>query len=368
MLFLFIGSTGDAAGHTLVTWAIARRLAEKGLRVGFIKPVGSHPVQFNGVWTDHDALLFKEALDLPEPLSQICPRPLSDEAWKEMGSPEILMDLKGFLQKLSVDKDVLIVMGSRHVFFDDATGPLPDSSFIPALKADFILVHRPRKISKSIYSILSIYSLLKDNIRGIVFNRVPPSDLPSLRERVLPSLIQKGVPVTTALPEDPVLSYRTLREIGEVLGGRVLCGEGSLEQPIASMTVGSADLTGGLLIFKRAYNKIVLLGPGPQGSERHPQERPVAGILLTGGRQPAPQLLQAAGKAGIPLLLVGDDTFAALERLEQSPSLLSSRDEVKVRRFTELMEQDNGLHRLLERLRLPGLCKPTAATKAGPAV
>jgi uncharacterized protein len=353
MLFLFIGSTGDAAGHTLVTWAIARSLAERGLRVGFVKPVGTHPVQLNGVWTDHDAVLFKEALNLAEPLSQICPHPLSDEAWKEMGSPEILMDLKGFLQKLSAGKDVLIIMGSRHVFFDDATGPLPDSSFIPALKADFILVHRPRKISKSIYSILSIYSLLKDNIRGIVFNRVPSSDLPSLRERVLPSLMQKGVPATSALPEDPFLSYRSLREIGEVLRGQVLCGEGSLVQPVASMTVGSADLTGGLLIFKRAYNKIVLLAPGGQGNEEVPlQERPVAGILLTGGRRPAPQLVQAAGKAGIPLLLVQEDTFAALERLEQSPSLLSSRDEVKVRRFTELMEQDSGLQRLLDRLRL----------------
>jgi uncharacterized protein len=354
MLFLFVGSTGDEAGHTLVTWAIARGLVERGLKVGFVKPVGTHPVQVNGVWTDHDALLFKEALNLPESLSEICPHPLSDDSWKEMGSPEILMDLKGFLQKVSVGKDVLIIMGSRHVFFDDATGPLPDSSFIPALKADFILVHRPRKISKSIYSILSIYSLLKDNIRGIVFNRVPAADLPSLRERVLPSLIQKGVPATTALPDDPFLSYRSLREIGEVLKAQVLCGEGSLEQPIASMTVGSADLSGGLLIFKRAYNKIVLLAPGLQGKENGAlQGRPVAGILLTGGRQPAPQLLHASEKAGIPLLLVQDDTFAALERLEQSPSLLSSRDELKVRRFTELMGQDHALHRLLERLRLP---------------
>jgi BioD-like phosphotransacetylase family protein len=121
------------------------------------------------------------------------------------------------------------------------------------------------------------------------------------------------------------------------------------------MTVGSADLSGGLLIFKRAYNKIVLLAPGSTGESagNGPRSRPVAGILLTAGRHPVPQLLQAAGKAGIPLLLVQEDTFAALERLEKSPSILSSRDEVKVRRFTEMMEQDGSLHRLLEHLRLP---------------
>jgi len=48
MSFLFIGSTGDRAGHTLIAWAIARRLAEKGMSVGFIKPFGTDPVHMRG--------------------------------------------------------------------------------------------------------------------------------------------------------------------------------------------------------------------------------------------------------------------------------------------------------------------------------
>jgi BioD-like phosphotransacetylase family protein len=73
MAFLFIGSTGDQAGHSLVTWAVARRLLEKGYSVGFFKPFGTCPVNLKGKGTDQDALLFKEVLNLSDPLERICP-------------------------------------------------------------------------------------------------------------------------------------------------------------------------------------------------------------------------------------------------------------------------------------------------------
>jgi len=78
-----------------------------------------------------------------------------------------------------------------------------------------------------------------------------------------------------------------------------------------------------------------------------------AGIVLTGGRSPAPPLLQAAKRANLPLLLVKQDTFPALERLEQSTSHLSPGDVVKVRHILELMAHEGALERLLESLKPP---------------
>jgi len=81
--------------------------------------------------------------------------------------------------------------------------------------------------------------------------------------------------------------------------------------------------------------------------------RPVVGIVLTGGRSPAPQLLQAAKRANVPLLLVKHDTFPALERLEQSTSHLSPGDDVKVQHILELMDYEGALETLLESLKAP---------------
>jgi hypothetical protein len=120
------------------------------------------------------------------------------------------------------------------------------------------------------------------------------------------------------------------------------------------MTVGSTDLKGDLRLFKRAYNKIVLLKPFSvdEKTGEPPARRAIAGILLTGGRTPAPQLLQVAKKAKTPLMLVKEDTFAVLERLEKTTSSLASKDEFKVKRVTDLMDRDGALDRLLHALGL----------------
>ncbi|NTV59011.1 MAG: phosphotransacetylase family protein [Deltaproteobacteria bacterium] len=352
MPFLFIGSTGDRAGHSLVAWAIARRLLEKGMSVGFIKPFGTDPVHMHGQWTDQDAFLFKEALNLSEPLERICPYLVSDETWRNKGNDEILEELKTLAREVSEAKDIVLILGSKHIFFDDAACPIPDVTLIPELNADFILVHRYRKVSKAIYSILSVSSLLRERIKGIVLNRVPPEEIREIQTRLVPSLREKGIPICAALPEDPVLSFRSLREVGEVLEGQWLCGE-ELGRPVGAMTVGATDLTEGLLLFKRAYNKIILLEPAPNNAEAA-APRPVVGIVLTGGRSPAPQLLQAAKRAKVPLLLVKQDTFPALERLEQSTSHLSPGDDVKVRHILELMDYEGELDRLIESLKPAG--------------
>ncbi len=352
MSLIFIGATGDRAGHSLITWSIARRLVERGNSVGFIKPFGTHPVNIDGVWTDCDALLFKEVLNLQEPFERICPYLLSEEAWRQRENKEVLEEIKSLARELSVGKDFLLVLGSEHIFSDDSSRPIPDVSLITELKADFVLVSRFRDTAKSIYSILSVSSLLKDRVKGIILNRVAPEKLEEISNKMIPSLAQKGIPIITALPEDPVLSFRSLGEIRDILDGEILWGGEYLGQSVGGMTVGSTDLKGELRLFKRAYNKIILLKPFPLDAEtgEPPAHRAVAGILLTGGRNPAPQLLQVAKNSKTTLMLVKDDTFAVMERLEKTTSSLAPKDDFKVQRITELMDRDGALDRLLQSL------------------
>jgi BioD-like phosphotransacetylase family protein len=329
-------------------------LKERGARVGFMKPFGTHPINLKGFWTDHDALLLKEVLNLKEPLDRICPYLLSEEAWKEKTTEDILEDLKSLAQALSRGKDILLIMGSKHIFFDDASCPVPDISLANELKADFVLINRFRKSSRSIYSILSVKSMLKKKFKGIILNRVIPENLQEIRTQVIASLTQRGIPIAIVVPEDPLLSFRSLREISEVLSGEVLWGEGNLDRPVGQMSVGSTALRGPSLLFKRVYNKVILLEPYTLNTEIEDSfaKKRIVGILLTGGIKPAPQVIQAAKDAAIPLILLKEDTFKTLERLEQSPSRLTPKDEAKVRHFIELMDRDGAMDKLMRSLEL----------------
>ena len=351
---IFIGATGNHAGQTLLTWAIARRLVESGFHVGFLKPFGSNLVRTGDIWTDGDALLFREVLGLQDPFDRICPYLLSEDACKQKRPEEILNEIKPLAHELSIEKDILLVMGSKHIFFDDATRPVPDISLVKALNANFVLVDRFQEASRSIYSILSISSLLKDRVKGIIINRVPPEKLGEVKGRLIPSLAGKGIPITTALPEDPALSFRSVGDIKELLKGELLCGEQNLGQSVAGMTVGSTSLDGGLRVFKRAYNKIILLGSALRDSSMNeaPEKPEIVGILLTGGQKPARLLLQSAQEAGVPLILVGQDSFSSLEILEKTPPTLSTGDHAKVDHFTDMLDRDKALNGLLQALGL----------------
>ena len=352
MPFLFLGSTGNHAGRSLTTWAIAKRLNKRGLSVGLIKPFGSKPILSNGIWTDSDALLFKKILNLDEPMERICPYPVPEDALLQKGPEEILEEFQALAHELASKKDIVIIMGSRHIFFDDTSFPVHDINLCMSIMADFVLVDRYKELSRSIYTILSVRSLLRERVKGIILNRIPPERFPEVRGKIGPYNTSKGLPLTALIPEDLSLTFRSLEEIAGILDGKFLWGEEKLHQPVEGMTAGASDLRGELSLFKRVYNKIVLLSPRPRNTEGGETGAgvSVAAIILTGGRKPAIQLSEVAKKAGVPLIMVKEDTFGALERLEQSPSTLSSKDQVKVDHFTELFDRENSLNRILDSL------------------
>ncbi len=351
---LYLGSTGDHAGQTLFAWALSRRLLEKGLKVSFFKPFATHPVESGGSWTDRDALFFKEALDLQAPLDTICPFLLTGTSLMEMSPEGIIDQIATSVKRISSEVDILLIMGFKDVFFDDVSHPVSDTAIINALGADLLLVTRYQEAPTAIYSILSVCSLLRERVKGIILNRVPPEKMEVIRAQFLPFLIQKGAPISACLPEDPMLACRSLREVLQVVEGDLLLGEDGLELPVAGMTVGSADLEEGLEVFKRVYNKVVLVGPestetgaqGPSGT------RSVVGILLTSHRLPPPVIVESARRAGVALALVKEDTFATLERLQRSAPSLSPADRGKLRRFTELLDQEQAFDRLITSLGL----------------
>jgi BioD-like phosphotransacetylase family protein len=82
----------------------------------------------------------------------------------------------------------------------------------------------------------------------------------------------------------------------------------------------------------------------------NPDERPVAGIILTGGKIPGELVIKVAQDRGIPLLLTRLDTFQVMDRLEKAKPALTFKDEFKVHRFLKLVDEINGGSRWVEEL------------------
>jgi BioD-like phosphotransacetylase family protein len=337
---IFVGSTGNQPGQTIAAWALAEKLKEKGLKVGFFKPYGllpspaTSPPEF---LCDRDVFLLQEVLNLSDDRQSLCPVMLAENATGEASAStgeELLKRIDKAFGEVSRGKDVVLIMGGKEIFFGGELSPLSDSVLVKRLNAAVLLTDRYQRDNLTFYSILSLNSFLEGRVKAAILNRVPPEKMDHVKSRVIPFLLEKGLKFAAAVPEDPLLCAFTVADLAEWVGGEILCCPERAGELIVSFTIGSKILEGPLSIFKQVYNKILLvrLGNGERGS--------VGGILLTGGKAPGELLLRKASEQSIPLILVATDTFQTMERLEKACPTLGVRDDYKVRRFLDLISRN----------------------------
>jgi len=344
MRSIFIGSTGGEPGQTLTTWALATQLKEKGLQVGFIKPYSLLPdtgPSAEGGFCDSDTLLIKQVLGLTEPEEVLCPVTLTENLIPEVTGDhreKLLEKIKRAFQEISPGKDIVLIMGAREIFFGDALSGLSDSVLVKLFDASVLLVDRYQRDNMTVYSLLSLNSFLDGRVKSAVINHVPPEKMDHLKAKVIPFLKGKGLKSVVAVPENPVLSALTVSTLASLVDGQVLCCPEQVGNLIETFTIGSKHLEGPLTIFKQVYNKIILAGLSQAGEEK----TTVGGIILTGGKIPGEAVLRVARERSIPLILSRADTFKTMEKLEKARPSLTWKDEFKVQKFLELIEQEMG--------------------------
>jgi BioD-like phosphotransacetylase family protein len=347
MRSIFIGSTGGGPGQTLATWALAARLKERGLKVGFFKPYGLLPdstVSSPGGLCDPDVLLFKQVLEISVPDEILCPIPFPEnQASAGMQGEELVEKIQKACLEVSRGKDVVLIMGGKEIFFGEGGPGLSDGLLVKSFESSVLLVDRYQRDNLTFYSVLSLNSFLEGRVKSAILNHVPADKMDHVKTKVLSFLQQKGVKSAVAVPEDPILAALTVSGIADITGGEILCGaqgEGNLVQ---TSTIGTKHLEGPLSIFKQVYNKVVLVG-------LNPEERPVSGIILTGGKTPGERVVKVAQDREIPLILTRGDTFQVMERLEKARPGLTLKDEFKVHRFLKLIDEVNSGSRWVEEL------------------
>src|SRR5690606_35299996 len=70
---LYLAATGQNRGKTTAALGLVNGFLARGLRTGFMKPVGQRTVIDQGEPADEDAVLMHEVFGLPEPYSVMSP-------------------------------------------------------------------------------------------------------------------------------------------------------------------------------------------------------------------------------------------------------------------------------------------------------
>lgn len=355
MVCLYVGSTSGYSGKSLVAIGLGHKFQEDGFKVGFFKPVGILPMKIENILTDKDTWFIYRLFELKDPLAEVCPVVLT----QELISKAYLKDVGGFLgrivrayQKLSEDKDIMVVGGSGSIYTGSVLG-IQGLKVIKRLNAKVVIVVKYEGEYVVDY-ILQARKDLGNHFVGVILNKVTHEFKQGVEGYIVPFLKRKGVEIIGIIPHDSIVGSITVDELSDMLGGKVLCCHDKLDNLVEHFLIGAMQVDRATEYFKRTQNNAVIVGGDRADIQLSAIESGSECLVLTGNLYPSETIISRAEQKGIPILVIRDDTYTVAKKVEKLSIRLRLRDKAKVSRGMELVTRNVNFPLLYEKLGLKG--------------
>jgi uncharacterized protein len=375
---VYLAATGQNRGKTTVSLGLVDGFRRRGLRTGFIKPVGQRTVIEDGQPADEDAVLMKATFDLPESYPVMSPVHIPRGFTKAYIAGQVVEDLGARIvaaHREFAGHELLLIEGTGHAGVGAVVG-LSNAVVAAMLGAPAVIVSEGgvgRPIDEIVLN-ASHFQAYGVRVAGAIVNKVRTAEQPGIEDTLRRGLARHGIPLLGVLPYRPILSNPTLGMIVEGVRGRVVSQGHDLERVIGNIAIGamephhmlqrvdpttlvivpgdredviltltSAHVTAGGL--GRFVEELVDETPG--AIEAGPDQRAL-GMVLTGGYEPRHEVLEAIRGSGMFAVAVGDDTYTVASEIHDLLVKTHPADAGKIELIKELVWEGLKLDPILE--------------------
>ncbi len=356
---IYITGAEPRSGKSVVALGLMELLSSRTNRLGFFRPVirdegGPDPVidlmrARYGLNTPYEAMYgygYERARAL-----------LAHDRYDDL--------LKGVLEKfrsLLADCDHVICLGTDFSgvetpieldFNADVANNL-GCHVVPVVKG---IDRDPEQVVRAATAFLYLLQDRGCDVLATVVNRVDAAHLDTTRTALAAEL--KGVPPWYLLPESASLAKPTMTDIAQALGAEQLYATPeTLNREVTNFKVAAMLLpdfldhveAGSLVVTPGDRADIILGSLLSHPSRAYPQ---IAGLLLTGGIEPAAQVMQlidGLGTVPVAVLSVASDTFNAAVNASTVAATLSPANERKLAAALGIIETSIDGEGLLQRI------------------
>ena len=386
---LYLAATGQNRGKTTASLGLFDGFVGRGVRTGFMKPVGQRTVIEDGVPADEDAVLVRAIFGLPELLTAMSPVHIPRGFTKSYIAGEVVEDLPARIRVAHAtfaDRDLLLIEGTGHAGVGAVVG-LSNAVVAAMLGAPAIIVSGGgvgRPIDEIVLN-ASHFAAHGVAVAGAIVNKVDVDAQPGIAAVLERGLALHGIPLLGILPYRPILSNPTLAMIVEGLAGELLCPGPDLDLVIGAVSIGAMEpghvlerLRPRTLVIVSGDREDVILtlttshrmghprggtaagiggvdrGIGNGGASRAtpgaaPADAPsTAGLVLTGGYRPRRPVVDAIRRAGLFALLVPDETYAVASAVHDLLVKTHAADAGKIALIKALVAEHLDVDRILD--------------------
>jgi hypothetical protein len=336
-------------------------IRERGLDVGFVKPVGQRYLVVDGTRADEDAVLMSEVFGMPDALNDMSPVTLPRGFTTDFIMGRVPDDLETLIREADArvgrDKDIVVFEGTGHAGVGAVVGV--SNARVAAMLDVPVIVVSEGGIGRPIDEIVLNRALFEAHgarVLGAVVNKVDIESHPGLPDVLARGLAQHGVELLGCIPYSELLANPSLELIATHLHGELLAGEATPGSTIGWTAIGAMQATHAVEFLRE---RTLLITPGDREDlllaavEVNRISAPVTrviGVILTGGFRPAGHVLDALRRAGIFSYLVGTDTYRTAQAVDEILVKTHASDTEKIATIIDLVSGSLDVDALLARL------------------
>lgn len=357
---IFIASTEQRSGKSLVTIGLINALQGIVPNVGYMKPIGQR--YRPGSVVDEDAILTKEIFKLTDDLRDINPA-----SWTEAqeDKEELFEKIFNSFERLAIGKDVVVIEGTDYTSTISVLEFDLNAELAKNLGAPVLLVAKGS--GKSIDEIVQTITEVTESIRemgcqflGVVVNRLESQNYEEDTKKIKKLLERKQIPLFGVVRFDPVLSGPRLKEVAEKLNSKTIYTGDDMSKVVTDVKVLAMspenvlehikDQDGYLLITPGDRVDIIFTVMIAQKSICYPQ---YSGIILTGGLIPGEnvkKLMAGITDPGLTILSVSEDTYDTALKVNTIKGELKQDDIEKIDLVNKLIENYVDVSEIYSRL------------------
>lgn len=348
---IFIAATGMNSGKTTTSLSLMHMARKKYDRVGFVKPIGPKPVEFQGLIADKDAILIAQMFGLEEDLPLMSPFVLRQGDTRRvmdgiLSREQIACQMLDAIAELDKKNDFLIIEGAGHTGVGSVIGC--NNAQIARQVDAAVLMVTGGGLGNVVDAAMMNYALFqkeKANVRAVLVNKI----IPSKREQTLKYLKMafepENISVIGGFNYQPILANPTLRRISNVLNIKLHASEEEAQRIVHNIQIGAASAQrvaellkdSSLVIVNSSRDELLVT---IANLYRIPEYREkIAGIIIPGVGEISHITQQIIDNSGIPYMRAGRTSSTVFEILKDDVSKLTVEDTHKLHLITELAEK-----------------------------
>ncbi|MEZ5048079.1 MAG: AAA family ATPase [Saprospiraceae bacterium] len=356
---IYVAATSQHVGKTTSTLGLVSGFINKGINVGYCKPVGQKHLVVHNHNVDKDTVLFADLIHF-----DIVPE-IHSPVILGSGAPQLFLDnpdqvdldamILNAADKLNEQHELVIYEGTGHPGVG-SVAEISNARVAKILNAGVVMVVEGG-IGNTIDTLNMSISLFREEsvpILGVIINKVIPEKMEKVRHYCSLWLDKHNIPLLGLMPYEKSLAYPVIKTIADAVGGPIIFNADKAYNKIENILAGSLidlkelssseDLL--LVVSTRSLNDAI--SKIKSMTEIHGFSKcPLSGVVATGVGTIEGSTLEYIEENRLPLIRTDLDTYGCVIKISKIEVKINRNTPWKVLKAISLIEENVDLNLIL---------------------